>query len=150
VIPTLRPAVRHEHALLVAARPALAALLVGGRIARPLRRVPRLGWVSADPVVARTVLNDHRHFTLLAEGRVGHLWAQVLGPWVLDLFDGPGHHDLRTRARDLFTEVTATSLVDGAWGARLAQARAELASGAEPARSCASCSAGDGMCGANS
>ena len=130
VIPVLRPAVRYEHALLFAARPALAALLVGGRVARPLRRVPRLGWVSADPVVARAVLNDHRHFTLLAEGGVGHLWAQVLGPWVLDLFDGPGHHDLRTRSRDLFTEVTAASLVDGAWAARLGQARAALASGA--------------------
>jgi cytochrome P450 len=130
VMPTLRRAVLHEHALLVAARPALAALLVGGRVARPLRRVPRLGWVSADPVVARAVLNDHRHFTLLAEGGVGHLWAQVLGPWVLDLFDGPGHHDLRTRSRDLFTEVTAASLVDGAWAVRLGQARATLASGA--------------------
>jgi len=62
------------------------------------------------------VLNDHRHFTLLGEGGVGHLWAQVLGDWVLDLFDGAGHHDLRTRARDLFTDATATALVDESWG----------------------------------
>lgn len=109
----------------------MAALLLGGRVARPLRRVPRLGWVSADPVVARQVLLDHRHFTLLGEGGVGHLWAQVLGDWVYDLFDGPGHHDLRTRARDLFTDATASGLVAGAWDGRLAVTRAELAAGAE-------------------
>lgn len=124
-------AVRHERRLLVAARPALAALLLGGRFAIPIRRVPTLGWVSADPAVARAVLNDDRHFTLLGEGGVGHLWAQVLGDWVLDLFDGPGHHDLRTRARDLFTESTAAALVEGAWGEQLATARSALAAGAE-------------------
>lgn len=122
-------ATRHELRLLVAARPALAALLVAGRRAVPLRRVPRLGWVSADPLVAREVLTDHRSFTLVAEGGVGHLWAQVLGDWVVELFDGPGHHDLRTRARDLFTEATAARLVGGAWSERLERARADLAAG---------------------
>ena len=122
-------ATRHELRLLVASRPALAALLVAGRRAVPLRRVPRLGWVSADPLVAREVLTDHRSFTLVAEGGVGHLWAQVLGDWVVELFDGPGHHDLRTRARDLFTEATAARLVGGAWSERLERARADLATG---------------------
>ncbi|MBW0117940.1 cytochrome P450 [Pseudonocardia sp. KRD-169] len=105
-------------------------MLIGGRLAVPIRRVPRLGWVSADPRIAREILTDHRSFTLLGEGGVGHLWAQVLGDWVYDLFDGPGHHDLRTRARDLFTEATAARLVSGAWSRRLATARADLASGA--------------------
>jgi cytochrome P450 len=123
-------ATRHERTLLFAARPALAALLIGGRLAVPIRRVPRLGWVSADPRIAREILGDHRSFTLLGEGGVGHLWAQVLGDWVLDLFDGAGHHDLRTRARDLFTESTAAGLVTGAWAGRLDRARHDLASGA--------------------
>ncbi|MBW0092125.1 cytochrome P450 [Pseudonocardia sp. KRD-184] len=122
-------ATRHEWRLLLAARPALAALLLGGRVAVPIRRVPRLGWVSADPLVAREVLTDHRSFTLLGEGGVGHLWAQVLGDWVYDLFDGAGHHDLRSRARDLFTEATATALVRGAWSQRLERAREALAAG---------------------
>lgn len=122
---------RHERALLLAARPALAALLIGGRLAVPVRRVPGLGWVSADPAVARAVLDDHRHVTLLGEGGVGYLWAQVLGDWVLDLFDGAGHHDLRTRARDLFTERTAAVRVEGAWGGRLAAAREVLDAGGE-------------------
>lgn len=126
----MHDATRHERLLLLAARPALAALLIGGRFAVPIRRVPRLGWVSADPRIAREILGDHRSFTLLGEGGVGHLWAQVLGDWVLDLFDGAGHHDLRTRARDLFTEATAARLVTGAWSERLAVARRELATGA--------------------
>lgn len=122
-------AARHELRVLAAARPALAALLVAGRRARPIRRVPRLGWVSGDPLVARQVLTDHHAFTLLGEGGVGHLWAQVLGDWVYALFDGPGHHDLRTRARDLFTEASAAQLVRGAWADRLAGARAQFADG---------------------
>jgi len=126
----LDAASRHERGLLLAARPALAALLIGGRLAVPIRRVPGLGWVSADPLVAREILVDHRSFTLLGEGGVGHLWAQVLGDWVYDLFDGAGHHDLRTRARDLFTEATAARWVEGAWAGRLTLAREALAGGA--------------------
>ena len=99
--------------------------------ARPLLKVPRLGWITADPLTARAVLNDPEHFTLLSEGGVGHLWAQILGPWVYDLFDGPGHYDLRTRSRELFTEKTSAAFVERAWGPRLAQARAELEGGGE-------------------
>lgn len=76
-----------------------------------MRRVPRLGWLVTDPVVARRVLNDGGHFTLLGEGGVGHLWAQVLGDYVYRIFDDPGHADLRTRARDLFTDAAARPLV---------------------------------------
>ncbi|MCB7137866.1 cytochrome P450 [Cellulosimicrobium marinum] len=133
-----RPAVattRHEVALLAAARPAMAGLLLaGGALAGPragggLRRVPGIGWVTADPTVGRRVLTDHQHFTIVGEGGVGHLWAQILGDWVLDLFDGPGHHDLRTRSRELFTEASAAALVDGAWSGALGDARATLATG---------------------
>jgi cytochrome P450 len=67
--------------------------------------------VVNDPVVARRILNDGAHFTLLGEGGVGHLWAQVLGDYVYRIFDGPGHADLRSRARDLFTDATARPLV---------------------------------------
>jgi len=132
----LPPTTRHELRLLAAARPAMAAvLLAGGAVAGAradgagLRRVPGLGWVTADPVVGRQVLTDHRSFTILGEGGVGHLWAQILGDWVLDLFDGPGHHDLRSRSRELFTEASAAALVDDAWSAPLAAARSTLRAG---------------------
>ena len=129
------PTTRHEVDLLRRARPGMAAVLLGGHLSRhlpgpPLRKVPGLGWVTADPVVSRTVLGDHRSFTIVGEGGVGHLWAQILGDWVLDLFDGPGHHDLRSRSRELFTEGSSAELVDGAWSGPLADARTALREGA--------------------
>ena len=120
----------HEHRLLRSARPALPILNWLGQFARPLLRVPKLGWITADPRTARALLNDADHLTLLSEGGVGHLWAQILGDWVFDLFDGPGHHDLRTRSRELFTEKTSAAFVKKAWGERLDAARASFESGA--------------------
>jgi cytochrome P450 len=113
----------HEHRLLSAARPALPLLNWLGTLARPIMRVPGLGWITADPLTARAVLNDPEHFTLLSEGGVGHLWAQILGDWVYGLFDGPGHYDLRTRSRELFTEKTSFDFVEAAWGDRIEDAR---------------------------
>ncbi|MGV8883469.1 MAG: cytochrome P450 [Rhodoglobus sp.] len=119
----------HEHRLLSAARPALPFLNWIGMFAKPLLKVPSLGWITADPLTARAVLNDPEHFTLLSEGGVGHLWAQILGDWVYELFDGPGHYDLRTRSRELFTEKTSMEFVERAWGARLDTARASFEAG---------------------
>lgn len=113
----------HEHRLLSAARPALPFLNWIGMFAKPIMRIPGLGWITADPLTARAVLNDPEHFTLLSEGGVGHLWAQILGDWVYQLFDGPGHYDLRTRSRELFTEKTSFEFVERAWGKRIEDAR---------------------------
>jgi cytochrome P450 len=124
-------AAAHEHRLLSAARPALPVLNWLGQFARPLMKVPGLGWITSDPHTARTLLNDPEHLTLLSEGGVGHLWAQILGDWVYDLFDGPGHHDLRTRSRELFTEKTSAAFVARAWGPRLEAARASFEAGEE-------------------
>lgn len=122
-------AARHEASLLWASRPSLYALLRAGRLVGPVARLPRLGWVVTDAVTARKVLNDHAHFTLLGEGGVGHLWAQVLGDWVERLFDGPGHADLRARARDLFTEDGAAGLVERVFRPEVASITATLAGG---------------------
>jgi cytochrome P450 len=124
-----RSAIAHEHRLLAAARPALPLLNWLGMFAKPLLRVPGLGWITADPLTARAVLNDPDHFTLLSEGGVGHLWAQILGDWVYQLFDGPGHYDLRTRSRELFTEKTSSELVERAWAGRIEAARVRFAAG---------------------
>lgn len=124
-------AAAHEHRLLRAARPALPVLNWLGQFARPLLKVPGLGWITSDPRTARALLNDSQHLTLLSEGGVGHLWAQILGDWVYDLFDGPGHRDLRTRSRELFTEKTSAGFVARAWGTRLAEARATLDAGGD-------------------
>jgi len=120
---------RHELRLLAASRPAFPVLLTLGRFARPIRRVPGLGWVVSDPVSVRRILTDPDHFTIIGEGIVGHLWAQVLGDWVYDMFDGAGHHALRTKTRALFTEDRAAALVSRAAGPRLRRCTAELVAG---------------------
>lgn len=122
-----------DAGLLLAARPDLAGLLLAGRVAAgtTLRRVPKVGWVTASPVLARQVLNDPRSFSIVGEGGVGHLWAQVLGDWVLDLFEGPGHHDLRSRSRELFTDAVGRELVAQAWDAHLETTRSTIAAGGE-------------------
>ncbi|MFI6448880.1 cytochrome P450 [Kitasatospora sp. NPDC050543] len=85
--------------------------------------------MASEPTLIRAVLNDHEHFTLLGEGGVGHLWEQILGPYVTRLFDGAGHADLRRRARDLFTEENSAALVERAAGPVYADVTARLAAG---------------------
>lgn len=67
----LDTAKRHELALLAAGQPWLPALLLAGRLARPIRKVPKLGWFVADPAVARQIYNDHAHFSIVSEGPPG-------------------------------------------------------------------------------
>ncbi|BDM68351.1 cytochrome P450 [Streptomyces nigrescens] len=119
----------HELRVLAASRPALPLLLHAGRLARPLTYVPKLGWLTADAATARSVLVDQKHFTVLDRGGVGRLWAQLLGGWVEDLFDGEGHRALRAGTRELFGETAARELVDRTIGARLVEARVQLAAG---------------------
>src|SRR6266508_1421665 len=120
---------RHELRLLAASRPAFPVVLTLGRFAGPIRRIPGVGWLVSDPIIARRILTDPGHFTIVGEGVVGHLWAQVLGDWVYDLFDGAGHRALRTQTRDLFTHDRAASLVARAAGPRLRRCTAELVAG---------------------
>ncbi len=120
---------RYEDRLLWAGNPALFALLAAGRATGRICRVPRLGWVVADPVLARRVLNDQAHFSMAGEGGVGHLWEQLFGPELSALFTGAAHTELRTRARDLFTEDRARALVERAQGAHHRAAARRLAAG---------------------
>ena len=122
-----------EQRLLAAANPGLSALVATGRVVGPARggvlRVPRLGVVVTDAVLIREVLKDYGSTSLLGEGGVGHLWAQVLGEWVRDSFDGPGHVDLRRRSRDLFTEAGAADVVRPVFEAPVDRAVRELRDG---------------------
>ncbi|MGW5313113.1 cytochrome P450 [Nocardia thailandica] len=104
-------------------------MLLLGRVAKPIRRVPKLGWFVADPLVARQIYNDSTHFSIVSEGAAGHWWAQVIGDWVEDLFEGPGHTDLRNRVRDLFTAAHTDALVRRVIGPDLDDVAARLAAG---------------------
>ncbi|MFE9789534.1 cytochrome P450 [Nocardia salmonicida] len=107
----------------------MPGLLLLGRFARPIRKVPELGWFVADPLVARQIYNDSTHFSIVSEGAAGHWWAQVIGDWVEDLFEGPGHTDLRTKVRDLFTLTHTDALVERVIGPDLRDLRERLAAG---------------------
>ncbi|WP_067700822.1 cytochrome P450 [Nocardia jejuensis] len=120
---------RHELTLLAAGQPWLPALLLAGRAAKPIRKVPKLGWFVADPLVARQIYNDSTHFSIVSEGAAGHWWAQVIGDWVEDLFEGPGHTDLRNKVRDLFIAKHTDALVDRVMGAALKDLVADLGAG---------------------
>ncbi|MBB6400652.1 cytochrome P450 [Actinomadura coerulea] len=123
-------AARHEARLLWTANPGLFALLEAARHTGPIARVPRLGWVVTDPVLARRVLNDHASFGMNGEGGVGHLWTQLFGDEMGRFFGGATHAEVRTRARDLFTEDAARALVERSQGRTHAALAARLASGA--------------------
>ncbi|MFD4433082.1 cytochrome P450 [Nocardia sp. NPDC058497] len=107
----------------------MPGVLLLGRIARPIRKVPKLGWFVADPLVARQIYNDSTHFSIVSEGAAGHWWAQVIGDWVEDLFEGPGHTELRTKVRDLFTLTHTDALVERVIGPDLRDLRDRLAAG---------------------
>ena len=59
---------RHEMRLLAASKPAFPVLLTLGRFARPIRRVPGLGWVVGDLATMRRILTARGHFTIVGEG----------------------------------------------------------------------------------
>ncbi|GAA4391670.1 cytochrome P450 [Actinomadura sp. NPDC048032] len=123
-------AARYEARLLWTANPGLYALLEAARHTGPITRVPRLGWVVTDPVLARQVLNDHARFGMNGEGGVGHLWTQLFGDEMGRFFGGATHTEVRTRARDLFTEDAARTLVERSQGRTHAALAARLAAGA--------------------
>lgn len=125
----LRRARRHEARLLWAGNRGLFALLEAARHAGPIHRVPKLGWVVTDPLLARRILNDHAVFSMTGEGGVGHLWTQLFGAEMAQFFGGARHTEIRTKARDLFTEPSARGLVERAQGPYLAAMRAWLAAG---------------------
>ncbi|MFB4312499.1 cytochrome P450 [Actinomadura sp. 21ATH] len=123
------PAARHEARLLWNGNKGLYALLEAARHTGPITRVPRLGWVVTDPLLARRVLNDHASFGMTGEGGVGHMWTQLFGAEMGELFGGARHTEVRTRARDLFTEESARDLVERSQGAHHAAIAARLAGG---------------------
>jgi cytochrome P450 len=125
----LSSARRHELGLLAAGQPLLPALLLAGYAAKPIRRVPKFGWFVSDPLIARQIYNDSTHFSIVDEGAAGHWWSQVIGEWVHELFEGPGHIELRNRVRDLFTAAHTDALVDRVIGRELRRITDDLAAG---------------------
>ncbi|MGV9612495.1 cytochrome P450 [Nocardia xishanensis] len=124
-----RAAEWHELALHAAAQPGLALLAPLGAATRPLRRVPKFGWVVSDPELARRVHRDSEHFSIATDGASGHWWSQMLGDFGAERFEGPEHQRLRAGLGDLFGKPASERLVENATGAQLERLRIDLAAG---------------------
>lgn len=124
-----RAAEWHELALHACAQPGLAVLLTAAPLARPLRKVPGLGWVVADPRLAREIHSDSDNFSIVRDGASGHWWSQMLGDFVLERFEGVDHTAFRARVNDLFTRARSEAMVERAVGPMLTRLRTDLAAG---------------------
>ncbi|MGY0230713.1 cytochrome P450 [Longispora urticae] len=97
----------------------------------PVRRVPRVGVVVSDPVLARQVLMDSDTFTKTGPGSPSDLWTPVLGPSVLLNMEGDAHTRLRRKLSGLFTPGYVRDLCDRVLALPLARLRSDLADGRE-------------------
>ncbi|KAA0023183.1 cytochrome P450 [Antrihabitans cavernicola] len=104
-------------------------MLSAGSLVKPIRKVPLLGWLVADPLLARQIHNDTTHFSIVDDGASGHWWAQMLGDWVYNLFEGKAHVEFRAQTHDLFTPERSRALVDRAVGPMLHRLTADLSAG---------------------
>lgn len=80
---------------------------------RPVVRVPRIGVVVSDAVIAREVLLDLDHFSKVGPGAPSDLWTPVLGPSVLLNMEGAEHAALRRALGPLFAPRAVRELVSG-------------------------------------
>ncbi|QLY28697.1 cytochrome P450 [Nocardia huaxiensis] len=128
-VTTRRAAEWHELAIHAAAQPGLAVLLSAALLARPLRKLPGLGWVVPDARLAREIHGDSDHFSIVHDGASGHWWGQMLGDFVYDRFEGPNHTQFRGQVNDLFTRQRSEALVERAVGPMLSALRTDLAAG---------------------
>ncbi|WP_307817315.1 cytochrome P450 [Nocardia acididurans] len=126
---TRRAAEWHELALHACAQPGLAVLLTAAGLAHPLRAIPGLGWVVSDPALARRIHGDSEHFSIVHDGASGHWWAQMLGDFVFEHFEGAKHTAFRGEVNDLFTRPRSEAMVERAVGPMLTALRADLTAG---------------------
>ncbi|MEV2224385.1 cytochrome P450 [Nocardia vinacea] len=125
----MKTAAAHEYALHGFAQPALPLVLAAGSLIKPIRRVPKLGWLVADPELARQIHSDTEHFSIIGVGASGHWWGQMLGDWVFELFEGRPHVEFRAQVRDLFTPERSRVITERSVGPMLRQLTADLSAG---------------------
>ncbi|MCI2421762.1 cytochrome P450 [Saccharopolyspora sp. K220] len=122
-------AARWERRVQLGAHPLAYPLVRGiGRIA-PVVRVPRVGVVVSDAVLAREVLTDTEGFTKTGPGSPADLWTPVVGPSVLLNMEGADHTRLRRTLSGLFTPRFVDRLCMRVAAEPMAALRTRLAAG---------------------
>ncbi len=104
---TTRRAAWHDARVNLAAHPIAwpAARLIGaaGRVVR----LPGLGVVVNDALIAHDVLSRDREFTKRGPGSIAEVMTQAFGPRALANMDGASHRELRQRLGPLATVAQA-------------------------------------------
>lgn len=129
-----RAVMNAEYRVLHTAHPWVLPLLERITDRGPIVRVPGLGVVVSDAVIARRILMDREHFTKAGPSASGGLWTPVLGPSVLLNMEGADHQRLRRTISGIFspravralTEETATPILAEAVAALRAGGRVDL------------------------
>lgn len=120
-------AMRRDERLMRAVHPIAYPLLQAVR--GPARRVPGLGVVVKDAVLARQVLLDAEGFSKQGPGASSELWTPVLGARVLVNMHGEDHRALRRRLAPIFSPAFVEPLVQQTLGAGAAEIERRLLAG---------------------
>ncbi|MFI5243177.1 MAG: cytochrome P450 [Gemmatimonadales bacterium] len=112
----------------LAAHPVAWALARLARYGGPVLRVPGVGLVVNDAMVAHEVLQRDSTFVKCAPGGFSEVVTQLLGPFALANMDGGAHRRLRGMLGDLLSPANAAQLMGG-YEERLAGLRAALERG---------------------
>ena len=96
----------------------LSAHPVGWPLARLSRRmgrvvrVPGLGTVVNDALLAHEILVDDATFTKNGQGSLSEIMTALLGPFALGNMDGEPHRQLRAKLRDVLSPARSRALLD--------------------------------------
>ena len=101
-----------ERRIQLAAHPVALRMLELAAKRGPVVRLPRIGVLLSDPVIAREVLTDSISFTKNGPGSPADLWTPVVGPTVLLNMEGPAHAELRRKLGPLFTARAVSTLAE--------------------------------------
>ena len=93
----------HEWLIYAVSHPLPLLLAEVTRRLGPVVRVPRVGYVISDPLVAREILTHDEAFDKQGRGSMGAVITQVMGEYALLNMDGEAHRKLRRQLTDLFS-----------------------------------------------
>ena len=93
----------HEWLIYGVSHPLPLLLAEVARRLGPVVRVPRVGYVISDPLVAKEILTHDGAFDKQGRGSMGAVITQVMGEYALLNMDGEAHRKLRGQLTDLFS-----------------------------------------------
>jgi cytochrome P450 len=93
--PALWSAAWHDFLVMAARHPVVLGMMKLARVTGPVRFVPGIGYIVADPALAREILLDESAFSKSGRGAAGAIWNLILGPMSITGTRGDDHRMLR-------------------------------------------------------